>query len=179
MSCETICIRMIEAGDAAQFLALRTQLDSETRTMMLEPGERAQDLAAQQAELRAVLARERHAIFVVADGPRLVGYLEAEGGQFRCNRHAVIIVAGILREYQGRRIGTRLFQALDVWARAHGIRRLELTVMAHNSAALALYTRIGFAIEGRRICSLIVDGVCVDEFSMARLLPAAPGEETS
>jgi ribosomal protein S18 acetylase RimI-like enzyme len=171
-----ITIRPIQESDAAQFLALRTRLDAETRLMMLEEGERDQDLQRQHAYLRSVLARENHTILVaVTEEDQLVGYLEAEGGGFRRNRHVATIVVGIPRAYQGQGIGTRLFQALEVWAKACGISRLELTVMLHNTAAQALYTKMGFVTEGRRRWSLLVDGAFVDEYSMVKVIPPDQG----
>ena len=44
--------------------------------------------------------------------------------------------------------------------------------MMHNRAAQALYTKMGFVSEGRRHWSLLVDGTFVDEYSMAKLIPA-------
>lgn len=166
-----ITIRPIQQSDAAAFLALQTQLDAETRLMMLEPGERDQDLHHHEAYLRTVLAHENHTILVaVTEADQLVGYLDAEGGQFRRNRHVATIVVGILHAYQSQGIGTRLFQSVEAWASACGIRRLELTVMVHNRAAQALYTNMGFVTEGRRHRSLLVDGAFVDEYWMAKLL---------
>ncbi len=52
-----------------------------------------------------------------------------------------------------------------------GVQQLELTVMVHNDAAQALYTKMGFVIEGRRQRSLVVDGAFVDEYSMVELIP--------
>ena len=81
-----ITIRPIQESDAAAFLALRTQLDAETHLMMLEPGERDQDLERQYAELRSVLVRANHTILLaVTEDQQLAGYLEAEGGRFRRN----------------------------------------------------------------------------------------------
>jgi len=170
---QTITIRPIQESDAAAFLALRTQLDAETHLMMLEPGERDQDLERQCAELRSVLARANHAILLaVTEDQRLAGYLEAEGGRFRRNRHTATIVLGVLNVYHKQGIGTRLLQSVEAWAGTCGVRRLELTVMVHNRVAQALYTKMGFVIEGRRQWSLLVDGDFVDEYSMAKLIPA-------
>jgi RimJ/RimL family protein N-acetyltransferase len=55
------------------------------------------------------------------------------------------------------------------WAPRAGVKRLELTVHTANARAVALYQRLGFAIEGTRRCSLRVDGKYVDEYSMALL----------
>ncbi|NMB90388.1 MAG: GNAT family N-acetyltransferase, partial [Chloroflexi bacterium] len=51
-----------------------------------------------------------------------------------------------------------------------GIHRLELTVMTHNQRALALYRKMGFEIEGTLRHNMRVDGVYVDEYSLAQLL---------
>jgi RimJ/RimL family protein N-acetyltransferase len=167
-----IRIRPVLESDAAGFLALRTQLDGESRFMMLEPGERDQDLEQQRAHLRSVLARDNDMIWVaVSEDEQLAGYLEAEGGRFRRNRHVATIVVGVLQVHQEQGIGSRLFQALESWAAEAGIQRLELTVMVHNEAAHTLYEKMGFTVEGRRHRSLRVDGEFVDEFSMAKLLP--------
>ncbi|WP_443089171.1 GNAT family N-acetyltransferase [Xylophilus sp.] len=56
------------------------------------------------------------------------------------------------------------------WAAQAGIRRLELTVVASNRRAIALYERAGFAREGVRRQSLFIDGGYVNELHMALLL---------
>jgi|GEM_PF-5141464 len=56
-----ITIRPIQESDAAAFLALRTQLDAETHLMMLEPGERDQDLERQFMTVLQCVARNRQA----------------------------------------------------------------------------------------------------------------------
>jgi RimJ/RimL family protein N-acetyltransferase len=60
------------------------------------------------------------------------------------------------------------------WAAAHGVHRLELTVMAHNHRAVGLYERMGFSVEGRRAQCLVIDGRFVDELYMAVIL-GGPG----
>lgn len=50
----------------------------------------------------------------------------------------------------GRGVGTGLLAEAKRWAAAHGVHRLELTVMAHNHRAIGLYERMGFSVEGRR-----------------------------
>jgi putative acetyltransferase len=55
-----------------------------------------------------------------------------------------------------------------------GILRLELTVYTDNAAALALYRRFGFAIEGRHRGYALRDGVLADVYAMARIHPSPP-----
>lgn len=78
---------------------------------------------------------------------------------------------GSLQQYAGRGFGTALFTETEKWAKNAGLNRLELTVMAHNQRALALYKKVGFRIEGTARNSLVVDDAYVDEYYMAKLLP--------
>jgi putative acetyltransferase len=50
--------------------------------------------------------------------------------------------------------------------------RLELTVFTDNLAAMALYRKFGFAIEGTCRAYAYRDGGYVDAYLMARLRPA-------
>ncbi len=110
-------------------------------------------------------------IYVAMDQTHVVGYIEAEVGAFRRNRHSATLVVGIRHSYAGQGVGTRLFEAIERWALEQHLHRLELTVMVHNTAALALYQKRGFVIEGRRRDSLTINGAFVDEYALATLLP--------
>jgi RimJ/RimL family protein N-acetyltransferase len=165
-------VRAAGPGDAADLLALKRALDQETQFMLLEPGERTEGPGEVAADLDQV-ARTGNAVVVVAESAgRLVGYAEARGGEFRRNRATAHVVIGVLAAAHGQGAGTGLLEELKRWAPAHGIHRLELTVMAHNQRAMDLYLRLGFTIEGRRRECLAVDGRLVDELYMALLLPA-------
>ncbi|GAB3835508.1 hypothetical protein GCM10027610_033450 [Dactylosporangium cerinum] len=59
------------------------------------------------------------------------------------------------------------------WAAARGLHRIELNVMAHNYRAIALYERMGFVHEGRRVGCLLIDGTFRDELYMAMILPGS------
>jgi RimJ/RimL family protein N-acetyltransferase len=109
-------------------------------------------------------------IFVVEHESQLTGFLAAFGGGYQRDRHSAYIVVGILQGYTGQGIGKLLFKALDEWALAHKLHRLELTVMSHNERALHLYQKMGFVIEGTKKDSLCVNGAYVDEYYMTKIL---------
>jgi RimJ/RimL family protein N-acetyltransferase len=166
--------RVAGPGDAAGLLALKKQLDRETSFMLLEPDERTEDTADIAADLSTVAGAANCTVVVAAEtAGRLVGYAEARGGGFRRNRITAHVVIGVLAAARGQGVGSGLLQELEMWAPAHGIHRLELTVMAHNHRARRLYERMGFAVEGQRRECLLVDGRLVDELYMAKLLGAA------
>ena len=165
-----IKIREISEQDATQFLALSKQLDEETQFMLLEPGERLTTAKGQKKLIRQILTLNNRTIFVAETGERLVGYIAGLGGNYHRNQHKADVVIGILHAYCGQGLGTRLFLALEEWARARGLHRLELTVMAHNERAIGLYRKMGFVKEGVSVDSLRVDGRYVDELDMAKIL---------
>ena len=163
-------IRKVRLEDTEQLLHLRIQLDNETQFMLFEPGERNTDLDEQRRQLEDTLSQEKQMIFVAEHNGKLVGYLAAIGGKALRTRHSVEIVIGILQEFTGQGIGTQLFMAMEQWARQQQLHRLELTVMAHNIAGIALYKKQGFEIEGMRRHAYIINGQYVDEYYMAKIL---------
>jgi RimJ/RimL family protein N-acetyltransferase len=165
-------IRTARPYDAAALLDLKRQLDEETSFMMYELGERDSSLQDLARELAGV-ARSPNSVILLAElGDQLAGYLELTGGSFRRSRATAYVVIGVLAHAAGRGIGTGLLQHAKDWAAAHGLHRLELTVMAHNTRAIRLYERMGFSVEGRRSECLLIDGRFIDELTMAVILPA-------
>lgn len=165
-----ITIRTATPDDAAAFLALRQHIDQETRYMMLEPGERQSTVEQERERLANNARADNKETFLAEDDGQLVGWLWANGGDYRRNHHMVHIVIGIREAYTGRGIGARLFEACEQWARAKNLHRLELTVMTHNARGIALYKKMGFEIEGTAKHQMKVDGEYVDLYTMAKLL---------
>ena len=165
-----IIIREIQESDAAAFLELCLALDSETKFMMLEPGERTLNVDEQRERICSLASRENATILVAEVDSQLVGYIFADGGRYQRNQHAAHIVIGIRAAFTGQGIGALLFQELFDWALNHGLTRLELTAMAHNERGVNLYRKMGFEVEGLRRRSLFVDGDYVDEYAMSMLL---------
>lgn len=73
-----------------------------------------------------------------------MGYITDIRESFKRMRHNAYTVTGILQAYTCQGIGTKLFKELENWATYNKINRLELTVMCHNQAGLALYKKMGF-----------------------------------
>ncbi|MFK4423496.1 MULTISPECIES: GNAT family N-acetyltransferase [Bacillus] len=163
-------IREVRVEDAASFLQLSKQLDEETKFMLYEPGERKTTVEQQEKMVHRFIENEYATIFVAVKDDRVVGFILANGNDVQRKRHVAGIVIGILQEYSGRGIGTSLFKEVEKWARLHDVWRLELTVMAHNTRAQALYSKIGFEQEGVKKSALIIDGKGIDEYEMAKLL---------
>lgn len=150
-------------------------LDTETDFMLYEPNERGEDTGRIQASIRQAVQGDNF-LWVATSGREIVGYLSAQRGGLNRIRHTAYLVIGIRKGFQGQGLGTRLFNELDPWARAAGITRLELTVLCSNHAARCLYEKNGFAVEGIRKNSMIVNGAYADEYYMAKLISEKPAE---
>jgi GNAT superfamily N-acetyltransferase len=163
-------IRSLNENDAHAFITLSKTIMSETPFMLRLPEEITATVAQQADQIRAVSERGIHLMLVAEENGLLVGYLAGIRGELTRNKHKLALVVGVLQAETGKRIGTQLFAKMLVWAREHGIVRLDLTVMTHNHIALAFYEKEGFFIEGLKHQSLCVDGNYVDEYIMAKIL---------
>lgn len=166
----TLQIRPIEVTDAAAFADLFNQLLGETKFLLWEPGERPFDADFWQARIQDTIEEGANAFLLAEDEGRLLGFLRASTEVPRRRQHVALIVIAIRQSAVGQGVGTRLFEAMEAWARQKGLHRLELTVMTHNERAIALYKKMGFEFEGTLRHNLFIDGQYVDEYTMAKLI---------
>jgi ribosomal protein S18 acetylase RimI-like enzyme len=118
-----------------------------------------------------------HHSLIAYDGDERVGMaaLAIRGEAGWCGGLAVV------PERRGRGVGRLLMRALLENARAAGVRRLTLEVLAGNTAALRLYEGAGMRVvrellvfereEGRDAESSALEGVSLEEAAPSELLP--------
>ena len=72
-------------------------------------------------------------------------------------------------DHQGRGIGKALMAAvLDIADNWLKLKRVELCVFIDNEAAIALYRKLGFVVEGTKKYGAVRSGEYADEYLMAR-----------
>ena len=162
-------IRKANVEDAEKYLQMLKQLDNETKNMLLEPGERKTTIE-QMIDRITSMSGSNGTIFLIEDENKIGGFLAAQRGGTNRIRHSAYIVIGMLKEYRGKKLGTKLFEELQKWVAENNITRLELTVVKNNEAAIKLYEKAGFKIEGIKEKSMIIDGNYVDEYYMGKIL---------
>jgi putative acetyltransferase len=87
-------------------------------------------------------------------------------------RHVGSIGMAVRDDRQRRGVGTALMQSvIELADRWLNYRRLELGVYTDNVAAIELYRKFGFVIEGTSRAYAFRDGRYVDAYMMARLHP--------
>ncbi|CEG29202.1 GNAT family N-acetyltransferase [Bacillus sp. B-jedd] len=163
-------VRKAIPEDGAKLAELIKHVEATSGFMMFGAGERKMTSGQGEEMVGRFAADETSALFVAEKADELIGYLIAVGGGAPRKRHCAYLVAGIAEFHRGTGVGTKLFESLEDWAPKAGIHRLELTVMAHNKAAIALYEKMGFSIEGTKHHSLKIDGRYVDEYYMFKLI---------
>lgn len=85
-------------------------------------------------------------------------------------RHVGVLGMAVRDDWRGKGVGTALMRAaLDLADNWLGLTRVELTVFTDNAAAIALYEKFGFEVEGTHRRHAFRDGGYVDAYTMARL----------
>ena len=69
--------------------------------------------------------------------------------------HAHVSVIAVTREAEGTGVGRALMAHAEAWARAQGHTSITLSVFEGNRRAQALYERVGYATEMRRMIKLL------------------------
>ncbi|MCK1638809.1 GNAT family N-acetyltransferase [Bradyrhizobium sp. 157] len=96
-------------------------------------------------------------LVAVSDG-QVIGWCDIVPNPRPIYSHVGVLGIALLPEFRRQGIGGRLMrQTLDA-ARDFGLRRVELTVRESNTAAIRLYKKFGFEIEGLQRNRILVDG---------------------
>ncbi|MBM3547369.1 MAG: GNAT family N-acetyltransferase [Alphaproteobacteria bacterium] len=172
-----ILIRRAEPEDGPALVAAMAAIDAETE-FLGRPGEYG-DWPEKAAErLETWREKDVGAYFIAVDRGEIVGFLSAFRGSLRRESGFVSYnQIGLRAGHRGRGIGGRLMEAAEAWARELGVHRITLRVDEENARGLALYKRMGFAIQGRMPRSVDQDGAWRHHFEMGKGLRELPAFE--
>lgn len=164
MSAIDIQIRSAEPGDYAAMQRLHAQPKVVRGTLQL-PFPSAELWRKRMAE-----PPDSFTVLVACVESELVGAVSVQQAQAARRRHAATIGMTVHDDWQGRGVGRALLQAaVDFSDRWLNLRRLELQVFTDNAAAIALYEKFGFKIEGTHSKYAFADGEFADVHTMARV----------
>jgi len=153
-------------GDAPGLVALAEAVGGEEGRWILAT-ESWRSVADERRYLKTVQRHPDAAVFVAEDDGRLVARLSLSRDPHPASRHVADLGLMVDAAYRRRGIGRTLLEEAVVWARAAGIRKLELHVFPWNEPALHLYESFGFEREGYRKSHYARDLEFVDAILMA------------
>lgn len=147
---KTALLRNGDAADGAAVLATFNQAHAETDYLLSYPDE-SSFTPQQESEFLAAKTASANEIEIIAlvEG-KVAGTagIEAIGTNYKV-RHRAEFGINILKEYWGLGLGRALTEACIRCAKEAGYAQLELSVVAENANAIALYQKEGFAEYGR------------------------------
>ena len=95
---------------------------------------------------RRAAAFELHATIVASAADAVIGGIWVDGPYFGFGEIGMLVA----RDWRGRGVGSALVAASIDWARDQGLHKLSLSVFPHNEAAIAVYRKFDFEVEGHR-----------------------------
>jgi putative acetyltransferase len=158
-------IRPARVEDAPMLWAAEFETAKTPGKLVSRPHElKVESFAARIAEVR-----DRGRYIVAERDGKPVGHAVLEPMALERLAHVFRLTIVVHPGQERRGIGTRLMNELIEWAEGNPkVGKIELLVRASNKAAIALYKKLGFEVEGRLINRLkLEDGSYLDDLAMA------------
>lgn len=107
---------------------------------------------------------------VACRGELLCGQLGLEPRKHPRRRHAAALGMAVRESARRQGVGSALMEAaIDLAEKWLAVQRIELEVFVDNEAAIGLYRKFGFVVEGTLRRYAFRDGKYVDVLAMARI----------
>ena len=167
-----LLIREAEPSDAAELVTFLNRVSVETDFTSLDRN----GILMTDTEMELFLDKQAHSenqiTLLALLNDEIAGLVNITADQRKRVRHIGDLFIVIGKKYWNNGLGSLLLEEAVEWAQASGIlRRLQLTVQTRNQAAVYLYQKHGFVIEGRQeLGAYIEEGEFIDVYLMGRLI---------
>ena len=151
---QEVCIRTPTVDDVPKTLDYLKAIFQDDRFFGLTT-EEAKDIQTsekQQERTDDHYRDDKKLLVVTVAGDKIISMSHVDAATRIRNQHVAEVGISILSEYRSNGLGTAVMQAMIDWGTAHPvIEKLALGVWADNAPAIALYEKVGFIEEGRKI----------------------------
>ncbi|TGA68373.1 GNAT family N-acetyltransferase [Aliivibrio fischeri] len=159
-----IVIRRTEVKDVDGLCELYSQPQAQAQTLQLPILSRA----LWEKRLSAI-PDNVYSYVALIDG-KIVGNIGFEHVTRPRTQHVAHFGMGVHDDYHGRGVGSKLLETvLDLADNWLNVRRIEIDAFVDNHAALRLYKKFGFVIEGEAIDSAFRNGEFINTYYLARI----------
>ncbi len=108
--------------------------------------------------------------FVAVNDKMVVGWCTISPKTIEGFFHRGSLNMGVYRDFRGYGLGMKLVAKTIDKAKETDLERIEVQVFASNKAAIELYQKTGFLVEGKKKKARKIDGVYDDIVQMALLM---------
>ncbi|MDD1503143.1 GNAT family N-acetyltransferase [Lysinibacillus sphaericus] len=169
---ENIKIRVASQEDAEALLEIQKEVLAEETYLITTIDEFQRTVDEQREWIQAKITNERETIFIAQYQGKIVGWLVFQSPQRKRLAHTGTFGMMVLNKYRGLGIGKRLIEKLLEWAEHNPyIEKISLGVFSTNERAIALYKKMGFVEEGRKINEIkLQDNEYIDDILMYKIV---------
>ena len=167
-----LLIREAEAEDAAELVTFLNCVSLETDFTSLDGDGILLTSEEMEVFLNKQASSDNQITLLAFLNDKIAGIVNITADQRKRVRHIGDLFIVIGKRYWNNGLGSLLLEEAIEWAQASGIlRRLQLTVQTRNQAAVHLYQKYGFVIEGRQERgAYIEEGKFIDVYLMGKLI---------
>ncbi|WP_243647017.1 GNAT family N-acetyltransferase [Scopulibacillus darangshiensis] len=165
-------IRKGQLKDAKQILEIQQNVIAEHDYLITVLDEFNKTIEQQIDWMHSILENDRETIIVAEISEKTVGWIVCQSPGRKRLSHIGSLGMMIDKNYRDSGIGKKLINEVINWAVNNPmIEKLSLGVLSTNHRAIALYTRMGFVEEGRKMREIKMDeNEYVDDILMYKLV---------
>lgn len=155
-------------ADAEKIWSLKRLLHNEGEFLRLSLQEKKELVTDELRHIQSC-KQENRLILLAGYKEEVFAYLSAfmDANERKINK----VTLGVLQEYQGNGIGTKLVKEMEYLASNVKIGSIEMNVMFHNMMALRLYQKLGYKIVGTTSTYQLYDSEkMVSDFQLKKII---------
>jgi putative acetyltransferase len=161
-------VRPADPSDAEGLTRLAEAVSAEPEAWLISANGEWRSVGDERRYLKALRRYANAAVFVAvrSDGA-IIGRLSLARDTHPASAHVADLGLMVAKDARRHGVGMALLQTAVDWARASGVRKLELHVFPFNEPAIKLYERFGYEREGHRKAHYHRAGLDIDAILMA------------
>ena len=160
-------IRIATEEDAVSIISLQKSVLEEDDFLVTTLEEFQITVEEEKEWIAARLENERETFLIAEVDGELVGMLVFQSPARIRLSHTGTFGMMVDKRFRGQGIGTAFIEELLIWAKQNPhIQKVSLSVFSTNEPAIALYKKMGFTEEGRKVNEYKVKDYFVDDILM-------------
>ncbi len=169
---DNIVFREAEIDDAEEMISYLNIVGGESDNLMHGPDGFKVPIEAVKRRIQASHDADNCIILIALAGEKIIARAELDGYSGARLHHNARFSISVRKDYWNMKIGTMLMKKIIERARKMNLLNIELEVVAENTAAIALYHKMGFSDVGvyrnywfanNVYCDAIVMQKCLDD----------------